>query len=256
MRQKKVGFGRDEELQWERLTMAMAQVPARPPILSVLKSSTLLNSIDESELILLAKDCHMAYAERGETIWVRGDQVDFFGLVGTGFVKMVRSTAKGQEVTAEIMGPGQIFGMLGAIEGSGCPLTSRAVSNCWYLKLPKRVFAPVYERQQLLKDAVLRRTAGRLRLSHEMIAAMASGRVDERIALVLYLLAESYGETHGDSVTIKVPLTRMEISEMAGTTVETTIRVISRWQKENLVETDHRHITIKNAQKLFGGLET
>lgn len=82
------------------------------------------------------------------------------------------------------------------------------------------------------------------------MAKMTSGRVDERIAAILFLLAESYGERCPEGTRLQVPLTRQEISEMAGTTVESTIRVLSRWQKEGLVSTDRQYITLRDTHRM------
>jgi len=224
--------------------------PERPSKTDVFASSTLLNAVPESERRVLVERSHLAFAERGETIWFHGSECDFVGLVGVGFVKMVMSTASGQELTAELMGPGQIFGLLGAVEGQGCPLSARAVCATWYLKLPKRETLAMYQKVDTLKDHLLRRTTSRLRHSHEMLARMSSGRVSERIVAILFLLAESYGRPTANGTLIDVPLTRQDIGDMAGTTVETTIRVMSKWQKEGLIATDQRHITICDRSKL------
>jgi CRP/FNR family transcriptional regulator len=229
----------------------MGRVPAKPTVISVLRSSTLLNSVRTEDLEELTRSAHLAFAERGEIIWLGGTPVDFFGLVGTGFVKMVQGTAHGHEITHEIMGPGQIFGMLGMIEGTGCPLSARAVTHVWYLKVPKREFFPVYEQNVVLKDHVVRRTTGRLRKAHEMLALVSTGTVESRVAAVLVMLAESYGRpTEADAVVIDVPLTRQDVAEMAGTTVESTIRVMSKWQKAGLVETQSKFITISDLDRL------
>lgn len=228
----------------------VADTPERPTNIAALRSSTLFNSLTGEDLDELARVSHMAYAERGETIWMRGNHVDFYGLTGVGFVKMVRSLATGQEVTAEIIGPGQIFGLLGTIEGTGCPLTARAVCNTWYLKIPKAQFMPIYEERPVLKEHLLRRTTQRLRQNMDIMAKMATGKVEERIALILFLLSQSYGDENAKGVSIQVPLTRQDISEMAGTTVESTIRVMSRWQKEGIIESDHRIITILDEEGL------
>ena len=140
----------------------MPERPERPTVISVLRSSTLLNALTPEDLDELASLSHLAYAERGETIWMKGSQVDFFGLVGNGFVKMVRSFATGQEVTSEIVGPGQIFGLLGVIEGGGCPLEARSVSNAWYLKIPKAEILHIHEERLVFKDQLLRRTVNLL----------------------------------------------------------------------------------------------
>ena len=45
-------------------------------------------------------------------------------------------------------------------------------------------------------------------------------------------------------------LSRQEIGDLAGTTIETAIRVMSRWQKENVVETDKTGFLIRDAGAL------
>jgi CRP/FNR family transcriptional regulator len=219
-------------------------IPDRPSNISVLRSSTLLNSLSGDDLEELAETSHMAYAERGETIWMHGGHVDFFGLVGEGFVKMVKSFDSGQEVTTEIFGPGQIFGLLSTVDGTGCPLAARAVCNTWYLKAPKTQIKSIYDDQMIFREQLMRRTIGRFRQTSDMMAKLAIGRVDERIALILLMLSESYGHEEGKSVTISIPLIRQDIAEMAGTTVESTIRTMSRWQKSGAVISQNGHITI------------
>lgn len=221
-----------------------------PSVRAVLELSSVLNGVPEGSKEALAKVSHLAFAERGEVIWFHGSEVPFFGLVGVGFVKMVKSIASGQELTHEIMGPGQIFGMLGAIDGSGCPLSARAVSPCWYLKIPKRDFLPVYGEAPVLKDHVVRRLTLRLRQAHELLAQLSAGTVETRIAAILVMLANSYGREDGNAILLEVPLTRQDIAEMAGTTVESTIRVMSRWQKQGLIATKSAHVTILDLERL------
>jgi CRP/FNR family transcriptional regulator len=203
-----------------------------------------------AEMEKLASVCRVVRVERGDMIWFSGADVDFFGICSDVFVKMVRSTCNGTDVTLELMGPGQSFGMSGAIAGTGCPLSAYAVTDGWYVRVPKQAFLELFNTNSLLKDRMLRRTIFRLHAAVDLTARMSSGRVDERIAAILFILAESYGHTNRDGVRLDVPLTRQEISEMAGTTVESTIRVMSRWQKEGLVTTDHHYVTIKNTNAL------
>jgi len=224
--------------------------PDRPSILDVLRSSTLLNSLHAEEFDDLARTSHLAFAERGDTIWIRGADTDFFGLVGSGFVKMVMSSATGQEMTAELMGPGQVFGLLGTVQGTGCPLSARAVTHVWYLKVPKREFLPIYQKADVLKDALMRRTTNRLQQAYVMMSRMSSGKVSERIAAVLFILADSYGRPGTGGLEVRVPLTRQDIADLAGTTVESTIRVMSRWQKAGLISTEHRMVTLTDEEGL------
>ncbi len=45
---------------------------------------------------------------------------------------------------------------------------------------------------------------------------------------------------------LAVPLTRQTLAERAGLTTETTIRVLSKWTQEGLIQTDQSMISIMN----------
>jgi CRP/FNR family transcriptional regulator len=49
---------------------------------------------------------------------------------------------------------------------------------------------------------------------------------------------------------VPVHLSRQEIADLVGTTIETAIRVMSRWQKEGLVETERDGFLIRKIEAL------
>ena len=84
-----------------------------------------------------------------------------------------------------------------------------------------------------------------------MMARLSSGKVEQRIAAVLLMLGESYGKVGKlGGIRLTVPLTRQDVAEMAGTTVETCIRIMSKWQKAGVVTTDHQVITVRSPDAL------
>ncbi|MBS1706606.1 MAG: Crp/Fnr family transcriptional regulator [Armatimonadetes bacterium] len=222
----------------------------RPSVRSVVASCPVLRLMSDADINAITAASHLARAERGESIWLSLESAGYFCAVGSGFVKMVKTTAAGQEVAHEIMGPGQVFGLLGALEGSGCPLSARAVTDVWYLKIPIQVFRPIYERTEALSAHVMRRTTIRLRQAHLLVAQLSAGTVASRIAAILLMLAESYGQATEMGMVLTVPLTRQDISEMAGTTVESTIRVMSEWQKTGVIATHKKTITLLQEKRL------
>ena len=118
---------------------------------------------------------------------------------------------------------------------------------------------PIYADRPVLKEHILRRTMSRLHNKMDLMAKMSSGRVEERIALIILQLCDSYGNENSNGVTLQVPLTRQDIAEMAGTTVESTIRVMSRWQKDGLIERDKRFLTIgsmRTLEEVVRGIES
>lgn len=222
----------------------------KPSIVHVLETCSLLNALTDEDRLALAEKSFLAFAERGEAIWLAGAPSHFVAIVGHGFVKMTKTTPHGSEIAMELLGPGHCFGLFAALEGRSFPLSAIAVTNTWYVKIPTRAMLEVYNKSSAFKDQTVRSLGPRLRRAHDMMARMSSGKVDQRIAAVLLILMDSYGHKTSGGVKIKVPLTRRDIAEMAGTTVETTIRVMSKWQKEGLVATDHQVITINDPPAL------
>lgn len=224
-------------------------------IFSVLRSAALFSPVSDEDLQRLSAHATFGFARRGETIWLDGAHVDFFGVVDTGFVKMVRWNEQGTEITAELMGPKQVFGLLGVVDGAGCPRAAKAVMDCTYVKVPKGDFGPIFQQHVILKDHLLQKTAQRLRHAYDLVARMAAGRVEQRLAAILLMLRESYGREESFGVQLTVPLTRHDIGEMAGTTQETAIRILSKWTKSGMIRTDHKFVTILNENELKRVLE-
>lgn len=238
------------------LELVMSSTTEKPSIDSVIGACSILNALTESERLRLSEQSFMAYAERGEIIWLAGSPSQNIDVVGSGFVKMTRSTPQGTEVAIELLGPGQCFGLLVAIEGREYPLSAIAVTNTWYLKIPTRQFMEIYNANASLRDHILRGLAPRLRKAHDMMARMSTGRVEQRLAAVLLILMDSYGEPLALGTRIAVPLTRQDLAEMAGTTVETSIRVMSKLQKEGILATDKQMITVLDSASLTESLLT
>lgn len=86
------------------------------------------------------------------------------------------------------------------------------------------------------------RMLGRRFAHMAVMYAMAFEPVDARIAAVLVQLTEAFGTT--------IPLTRREVAQLAGTTVETAIRVTTRWQREGLVRLGRGRIVVLNIASL------
>jgi CRP/FNR family transcriptional regulator len=67
---------------------------------------------------------------------------------------------------------------------------------------------------------------------------MTGGRVDARLARLFLKLADQIGVPDRGGIFVPMPLARQELADLIGTTIETTIRIMSRWQKEDFVRTE------------------
>jgi CRP-like cAMP-binding protein len=68
--------------------------------------------------------------------------------------------------------------------------------------------------------------------------------VEGRIANILLLLSKKLGETSRVGLLIDSPLRRDDLAAMSGTTTETASRLISQFQKEGLIQTGGKWVSI------------
>jgi CRP/FNR family transcriptional regulator len=70
------------------------------------------------------------------------------------------------------------------------------------------------------------------------LADMTGGRVDVRLARLFLKLADQMGTPARGGIFIPLPLSRQELADFTGTTIETAIRIMSRWNRDGIILTE------------------
>ncbi len=79
---------------------------------------------------------------------------------------------------------------------------------------------------------------------------MAGGRVETRFAHLFLKLADKVGRPAREGTQIPVPLSRQELADLAGTTIETCIRIMSRWGKDDVLRTEPQGFLLRDRAAL------
>lgn len=203
-----------------------------------------LASLKAGDRAALSPLCELQAYEKGATIFSEGDPADRIYFLFTGRVKIVKSTPH-RDLIIEILGPGEPVGTVAAFERRPFPATAIAVEPCGVVSIPEREFFALIERRPEITRQLLAGLTLRLMTLNRRLAD-TTGSVEYRMARLFSTLAERIGQKSGDTVFIPLPLSRQEIGDLAGTTIETAIRVMSRWQKDNIVETDKKGFLIRD----------
>ena len=82
------------------------------------------------------------------------------------------------------------------------------------------------------------------------LAETTGTRVETRLARLFLKLADAFGAADRGGTFIALPLGRQELADLTGTTFETSIRVKSRWQKDDPVRTEKDGFVIINRRTL------
>jgi CRP/FNR family transcriptional regulator len=159
----------------------------------------------------------------------------------------------GKDIILEVMSPGDIFGGVAVLDSKPYPATAQAMKAAKIIKIMRSNLVKVMEDYPDLKLEIVSYFSDKLRDSHEMLKNIATERVARRIASLLLKLSEKVDVDAEGFKKIDFPLTRQEISEMVGTTVETCIRTMSKFQKSGIIKTADGSISVKprELQKLL-----
>jgi len=177
---------------------------------------------------------------------LKDDPKIYFLFVGR--VKIVKS-APDRDLIIEILGPGEPVGTVAVFERRPFPATAIAIEACGVIAIPEREFFSLIEKRPEITRRLLAGLTLRLMTLNKRLADM-TGSVEYRMARLFLTLAERMGRKQGAGIFIPLALSRQEIADLAGTTVETAIRVMSRWQKEGIVETGKKGFVIPDSAAL------
>jgi CRP-like cAMP-binding protein len=188
--------------------------------------------------------------EPGRPIYYAGDPATRLYVVAVGKVKLLQHTLSGQDVLLDILTPGEFFGSLSVLGDETYPDTALAQTRACILAIAATDFQAILKRYPSVTVTALETVARRLKAAHEMIRQLSAHSVEHRIAAALLKLAEKLGEPRPEGLLIQMPLSRQELAEMTGTSVETASRVMSQFQKEGLIRTGRQWVAIADKLSL------
>ena len=206
----------------------------------------ILPATDRARLDAAAR---LEHVERGETVFEAGTPSRWVWAVVEGLVHMVRTGPGDRQSVLEVVPPGDLFGAVVALDGRPYPLTAVAVEPSVVWRVPSELVRDIARHHPTLRAAILQHVAPRLLAAHERLHSLACEPVEQRLArAVLVLAARLTGP--GTAVGRPLRVTRQELADMVGTTVETVIRTTGRWRAEGIVRTARGELTIMDAPRL------
>jgi CRP/FNR family transcriptional regulator len=221
-------------------------VPARPPF--PFDAIPILAGLGPEDRAALTPLCALAAFEKGATIFTEGEPAERIHFLFLGRVKIVKA-ARDRDLIIEILGPGEPVGAVAVFERRPFPATAVALEPCGIVSIPEREFFALIERRPEITRRLLAGLTLRLMNVNRRLADM-TGSVEYRIARLFTTLAERTGRKDEGGIFVALPLSRQDIADLVGTTIETAIRVMSRWQKEGVVETEKSGFRIPDLRTL------
>lgn len=221
-----------------------------PDIEALLRSCALFSRLSPEDRRKVAEVSLVRTYEKGERVFSEGDPSDLIYTVVSGRVKIVKAIPGGKELIIEILSPGDPLGAIAAYEARPYPASAITLEDCVCVASKRAAFTNLLETCPSLVRGMLGGFSLRIIELGKRLTEITGSRVEARFAQLFLKLADRLGRPHGSGVFVPLVLSRQDLADLAGTTMETSIRIMSRWGKEGVVETLADGFVLQNRDEL------
>jgi len=213
-----------------------------PDRAEVLQKSVMFSGLGEGELDELSRLAAAQGFPSGQFVFWEGDAPDYFYVVSEGRIKVIKHSSSGKDFIVAFFSPGEMFGEVAVFEGRPYPASAQAAVDTRVLRIKKDDFIAFLSRHPQVAIGIINILSGRLRDAQSRLKDLASEKVEQRLARTLLMLSAKLGPS--------LPFTRQEIADMAGTAMETAIRVMSNLRERGIIRSVRGRIIILDDAKL------
>lgn len=206
---------------------------------------------EQVELISKAKSC--VHYKKGQVIFYEDNIAQGVYCLSGGVVKLVKSSEDGREQIIRFSQRGDFLGYRALIAEEPFVASAQCVEDTVACFIPREPFMTVLAQNPKINSEMMKSLCHELGIADEKIASLAHKTVRERLAETLLLLHQTFQEDakgDEDETMIHIVLPREDIANIVGTATETLIRLLSEFNKENLIELKGKRIRLIDQRKL------
>lgn len=213
----------------------MKRADSSGEIAKALAANSLLSLLEARDQHALATAADLQVFAKNQTIYKEGAAATAVWIVVSGQVKIVKFSEGGSVLALELMIAPEIFGAVFYADNPTYPCTALAVRETTVVKFQVAKLFSLLERSAPLQKAMLDETCRRFCHAQNM-RGLAMESAAKRIAYALIYLHGKFGD--------EIPHSRATLAELAGTTVETAIRITSSLSKHSMIATKRGRIEV------------
>jgi CRP/FNR family transcriptional regulator len=185
----------------------------------------------------------------GDFLFRAGDPLHNIYAIRSGSIKLFLVDKNGVEQILGFYFPGEILG-LDAIDTKKHICTAIAMETSSYCSFPFAHLADICSRVSELQNQMFRLMSRELTYENELLLTIGKKNAEERLATFLITLSGRFQRLGYSSKEFKLAMSRQEIANYLGLTIETVSRILSRFQKEQIIDVARKQISIKNLEML------
>lgn len=212
------------------------------------RSSRLCSSLDEEAIYELDAIATRIEIKPGAYLFEEEDPADYVYNISAGLGLLERLSSDGRRQIMAFLFPGDFAGLLPDPAASVSAKALERLSACrWHIRDLDALMARHPELEHRL-----RRIGGRvLATTLDQVFVLGCKNAREKLAYFLLHMEKRQFAALGPRKTLHLPMTRVDIADYLGITVETVSRVFSRIKREGLIDLpDPNNVIIRQRELL------
>ncbi len=186
---------------------------------------------------------------RDEHVYSSGNEFKAVYAVRSGSIKTYSVNDQGIEQVTGFYLPGEIFGMDG-IAHTHHANAAVAMETSAVCEIPFSRLEDLSITMPSLQRHFFKLMSKEITSDQQLITLLSKNSAEERIATLLLSISARNAKRNLSSVRFRLPMSRADIGNYLGLTVETVSRVFSRFQKQQLLNVDKKEIEIRDVPGL------
>jgi len=191
---------------------------------------------------------------RGSTVMAKGDPGGSMMAVLAGRLRVSSVSADGREITLNVIGPGELVGEFGLLDGKPRSNDVLAVEDTTVMIVERHQFMPFLLRHGNLVERLLVVLVDKLRRTSLALEEIALFDVPARLARLLVKLAADYGRPlppgEGMGVRIDLKLSQRDLSTLVASTRESVNKQLRIWREEGSIDQRDGYLVVLKPQAL------
>lgn len=216
-----------------------SNIPSAPPGANeFLVSLPLFADLEEDQLDQIAQRVQRRTFAPGITLFHQDMPGTMLYMIESGSVRVVSIGRTGQELTLNVLGPGELFGELSLLDGQHRSATAITLAPTIAWLLSQASVKEFMQKFPPVNAAMIQVLVDRVRTTALRLEAMTFQDVLGRLAFELLNLAERSGRPSEKGLEITIPLTQVDLATMVGATRESVNKSVSILRSKGLVDVD------------------
>lgn len=210
----------------------------------------LFEGLTPTQLDWVAQRAHRRVFEAGRNVMTIEQPGEAVYIILHGTVKIHIEQVE-RDVILAILGSGDMLGEMSLIDSVGRSASAVTLESSLLLWMDKATFNYILDNFPPVARNLVRIMSARVRLSDQLIQALATLDVNGRVARQLLAFAEKYGHQKDDRTQISIVLTQSDIADLVGASRKRVNQTMVSFKEQGLIDTDtYGRIAIKDSEGL------